>query len=74
MLRNPWTYRVAYIVGTTILLVTEFGAIFNSISGDTITENTRNVIDIAPIIWYATLGLWLGGTVWLVRHFWWKKH
>lgn len=74
LLRNPWTYRALYIVGTAILLGTELTAIFNSISGDTITENTRNFIGIAPFFWYTTLGFWAGLSIWLTRHFWWRKH
>ena len=73
VLNNPWFYRCCYIVGMIILLAAEFGAIFNDASGDTITENTRNVIDIAPILWYSTLGLYLGIGIWLTRHFWWRK-
>lgn len=72
-MKNPWSYRSAYIVGALILIIAEFLAIFNGISGDTITENVRNVLDVAPILWYSLLGLWIGIAIWMTRHFWWKK-
>ncbi len=73
MTKNPWFYRIGYAVPATIILVVEVCAIFNSISGDTITENVRSVIGIAPFFWYTTLGFYAGLTIWMTRHFWWRK-
>lgn len=71
--RNPWLYRVAYIAGVVILVGAEVAAIVNDVTGDTITENTRNVIFVHPLIWWTAIGLWFGIGIWVTRHFWWRK-
>jgi len=70
---NPWFFRIGYAVPAVMILIVELCAIFNEVSGDTITENVRSIIGIAPFFWYTTLGFYAGLTLWMTRHFWWRK-
>ena len=62
-----------YAIGAAFLLGPEFVAIFNDAPKDTITENVREFIGIAPIVWYVSIGTTLGFGLWFMRHMWWGK-
>ena len=73
MTRHRAIFLALYAIGAAFLIGPETVAIFNDAGGDTITENVRDVIFFAPVVWYISLFGFAGFTLWLVRHFWWRK-
>ena len=67
-----WRYAIALWLPVIVWSAVELhGAIVRKATGDTHTEMLRPFIHAHPLIWCATLGVWVGVCFWVTVHLWW---
>lgn len=63
------TWRFFWFGAVSLLLSVEIWAVASSAPGDTLSEQVIPLL-AAPIVWTATLAVWILFVAWLTWHFW----
>lgn len=64
----PW--RWIWFGVASMVLALELWAIGNASAGDTLSETVIPLLMAHPVIWRATLLVWLTFAAWIVYHWW----